>query len=159
MPRAKVWVIRDEDEEWNDTFPLGVQSAHNKLCPSEPNPPLLRLMSEEKQWEWAKKVLEANGVEPAHGDVVRIYEYIYRNEGIRIYDANTKEPVRLATKIDDYGHMPKQFKIGKGGGEFSWRHWEGISQNEFAPFWSSKKNKWYNPYDDEYYTDDEPDSE
>jgi hypothetical protein len=118
-------------------------------------PPSIYKMEEEQQLKWAYKVLKANNAKPNHGDVIWIGgSDNYRNEGIHFWDAKNEKIVPMETKIADYGHVPKMFAVGKGEGEFSSRHWDGISYyNNLEPVWSSRKNKWYCPSNDEYMSD------
>jgi hypothetical protein len=117
-------------------------------------PPSIHKMDEEKQLEWAMKVLKANNAKPKHGDVIWIGGESYRNEGIHFWDAKNNKIVPPETKICDYGHVPKMFAIGKGEGEFRSGHWDGISYyNNLEPYWSSKKKKWFYPSNGEYESD------
>jgi hypothetical protein len=169
---ARVFYIYD-NIGWLDTTPecpLGVEDVYEQAyfennpaatgdeAEFEDNkPPSIRTMSEEKQLEWAMKVLKANekftGIKICHGDVVWIGGEQYRNEGIHFWDAKTETIVPMATHICDYGHVPKRFAVGKGEGEFSPDHWDGISYyNNLEPYWSSKK-KWFYPSNGEYESD------
>jgi hypothetical protein len=117
-------------------------------------PPSIYKMDEDKQLEWAYKVLKANNAKPKHGDVIWIGGDQYRNEGIHFWDAENEKIVPMETRICDYGHVPKMFAIGKGQGDFSSDHWDGISYyNNLEPYWSSKKKKWFYPSNDEYESD------
>jgi len=131
-------------------------------------PPSIYDMKYEEQLEWAYKVLKANeiftDIKIQHGDVVWIGGDQYRNQGIHFWDAKEEKIIPMATHRGDYGHVPKRFAVGKGEGEFSPHHWDGISYyNNLQPYWSSEKNKWFFPLedmdddgsDDEYYQDSE----
>jgi hypothetical protein len=130
-------------------------------------PPSIYKMDEEEQPEWAYKVLKANekftGIKIQHGDVVWIGGDQYRNIGIHFWDAKNEKIIPMATHKGDYGHVPKMFAVGKGEGEFSPGHWDGISYyNNLQPYWSSEKKKWFFPLedcvedsDDEYYRESE----
>ena len=129
----------------------------------ENKPPSIYKMEYEEQLEWAYKVLKANNATPKHGDVVWIGGDQYRNEGIHFWDAKNNKIIPMATHRGDYGHVPKMFAVGKGEGEFSPGHWDGISYyNNLQPYWSSEKKKWFFPLedcvedsDDEYYRESE----
>jgi hypothetical protein len=123
-------------------------------------PPSIYNMGEEKQLEWAYKVLKVNNAKPNHGDVVWIGGDQYRNQGIHFWDAKEEKIIPMETRRGDYGHVPKRFAVGDGEGDFSPDHWEGISYyNNLQPYWSSEKKKWFFPLedadddgsDDEYY--------
>lgn len=113
-------------------------------------PPSIHKMKYEEQLKWAYKVLKANekftDIKISHGDVVWIGGENYRNEGIHLWDAKNEKIVPLETKICDYGHVPEMFAVGKGEGEFSPGHWDGISYyNNLEPYWSSEKKDWIYP--------------
>jgi hypothetical protein len=111
------------------------------------------------QLMWAYKVLKANDATPENGDVIWIGGDQYRNMGIHFWDAKKKKIVPMETNerdvpYGDYGHVPKTFPVGKGEGEFSPDHWDGISYyNNLEPVWSSKKKTWIYPSEGESDTD------
>lgn len=126
----------------------------------ENRPPSIHKMGYEDQLKWAYKVLKANNAKPKHGDVIWIGGESYRNMGIHFWDAKNEKIIPMATKIADYGHVPKMFAVGKGEGEFRPSHWDGISYyNNLEPYWYSKKKKWYSPSEDCYQSDTETHSE
>jgi hypothetical protein len=163
---AEVFQILDNDDKYSKNCPLGIRSVYNQINPAgveENKPPSIHHMEEEDQLEWAYKVLKANNANPKHGDVIWIGgSDSYRNQGIHFWDAEKQKIIPMATKIADYGHVPKRFSVGKSMGDFSPDHWKGISYyNNLQPYWSSKKNKWFYPlevevsYVSDYYTESE----
>ena len=113
-------------------------------------PPSIHDMEYKEQLKWAKKVLKANNANPKHGDVIWIGGDTYRNQGIHFWDAKNNKIVPMADKICDYGHVPKRFAVGKGEGEFSPGHWDGISYyNNLEPYWSSETKNWIYPSESE----------
>jgi hypothetical protein len=49
---------------------------------------------------------------PKHGDLVCNTALTrYRNTGLYIYDGKQKKVIELNVTLDEYGHLPKQFKI------------------------------------------------
>jgi hypothetical protein len=160
---AEVFEILDIDDKYRKNCPVGVMGVYKLENPDgfEKNkPPSIYNMGAEEQLEWAYKVLKANNAKPNHGDVVWIGGDQYRNQGIHFWDAKEEKIIPMATHRGDYGHVPKRFAVGKGEGEFSPDHWEGISYyNNLQPYWSSEKKKWFFPLedadddgsDDEYY--------
>ena len=133
--------------------PLGVKDVYKKEF-ADNKPPSIHKMTQEETLEWTYKVLKANekktGIKIRHGDVVWIGGDTYRNEGIHFWDAKNNKIVPMETKICDYGHVPKRFAVGKGEGEFSPGHWDGIScYNNLEPLWSSEKKDWIYPSQNE----------
>jgi hypothetical protein len=161
---AKTFEILDNDDEYRDDCPLGIIGVYKQEYLEkdfeEKMPPRIQNMEYEDQLKWAYKVLKANNAKPKHGDVIWIGgSDNYRNEGIHFWDAKNEKIVPMATKICDYGHVPKTFVVGKGEGEFRSDHWDNISYyNNLEPVWSSKK-KWFYASNHEYETDDGTDSE
>jgi hypothetical protein len=176
---ARVFYIYDKIGWLNTTpeCPLGITEVyeqeyyekHPGADGTEPEfednrPTGIHTMTYEDQLTWAMKVLKVNGKETdikiSHGDVVWIGGDQYRNQGIHFWDAKEEKIIPMATHRGDYGHVPKRFAVGKGEGEFSPRHWDGISYyNNLQPYWSSEKKTWFFPLeyaedggsDDEYY--------
>jgi hypothetical protein len=171
---ARVFYIYDKIGWLNTTpeCPLGITEVyeqeyyetHPDADGTEPEfednrPPSIRTMSYEDQLTWAKKVLKVNEKETdikiSHGDVVWIGGDSYRNMGIHFWDAKEEKIVPMETNerdvpYGDYGHVPKRFAVGKGEGEFSPHHWDGISHyNNLEPVWSSEKNDWIYPSNNE----------
>ena len=126
-----------DEDEFDDNKPLSIHE-----------------MELEEQLKWAMKVLKANeketGIKIQHGDVVWIGGDDYRNMGIHFWDAKNEKIVPMVTHRCDYGHVPEMFAVGKGEGEFSPGHWDGISYyNNLEPLWSSEKKDWIYPSQDE----------
>lgn len=179
-----VFKILDDYDKYRPECPLGVWDAYDKefydtfkmkypeKFVDEPDmdpvdhpdydelfkknkPPSIYKMSEEKQLEWAYKVLKVNDAKPNHGDVIWIGGEQYRNQGIHFWNAKEEKIVPMETNecdvpYGDYGHVPKTFPVGDGEGEFSPGHWDGISYyNNLEPMWSSKEKKWIYPSQDE----------
>jgi len=172
---AETFEILDNHDKYRKNCPLGVEDVYEQefydtfktkypekfvdepgMCPedhpdfdelfADNKPPTIYEMEEKEQLEWAYKVLKLNNAKPKHGDVIWIGGDQYRNQGIHFWDARKEKIIPMATHICDYGHVPKRFAVGKGEGEFSPGHWDGISYyNNLQPYWSSKKNKWFYP--------------
>uniref|UniRef100_A0A6C0CHP4 Uncharacterized protein n=1 Tax=viral metagenome TaxID=1070528 RepID=A0A6C0CHP4_9ZZZZ len=165
---AEVFEILDK-VLYSRNCPLGVEDVYEKeYFEKNPaatgdedefednKPPSIHKMEEEEQLEWAYKVLKVNEANPKHGDVIWIGGDDYRNNGIHFWDAKNNKIIPMETKIADYGHVPKMFAVGKGEGEFSSRHWDGISYyNNLEPYWSSKTKQWFYPSNGEH----EPDTD
>lgn len=152
MP-ATVFDIRDDTAMYSRNCPLGVLDVDKKEF-EDNKPPSIHEMEPEEQLKWAYKVLKANEKETDikifHGDVVWIGEHQDRNMGIHFWDAKNETIVPMATHRGDYGHVPEMFAVGKGEGEFSPGHWDGISYyNNLEPLWSSEKKDWIYPSQDE----------
>lgn len=153
----------------SDNCPLGVEDVYeqeyfkkhsaatgNEDEFEENKPPSICEMEHKDQLKWAMKVLKANNAKPKHGDVIWIGGDTYRNMGIHFWDAKNNKIIPMATKICDYGHVPKRFAVGKAEGEFSSTHWNGISYyNNLEPYWSSKKKGWIYPSECAYESDSE----
>jgi hypothetical protein len=187
---AEVFEILDKYDKYRKKCPLGIEDVYEQefqdtfktkypekfvdepdMCPEdhpdydklfeENKPSTIYEMEEEEQLEWAYKVLKLNNAKPDHGDVIWIGGDQYRNQGIHFWDAEKQKIIPMATKICDYGHVPKRFAVGKG--KFCKNHWHGISYyNGLQPYWSSEKNKWFYPLEPDdvssvtdYYTDSE----
>ena len=63
-----------------------------------------------------------------HGDLIIFnesgkYEGRYRNEGVYIWNATDNYIQNLEYEIDDYGHIPSNFKVGK---DFLPNHWNNV---------------------------------
>jgi hypothetical protein len=163
---AEVFEILD-NVLYSRNCPLGVEDVYEKeyfeKYPAatgdedefeDNKPPTIYEMEEKEQLEWTMKVLKLNDAKPKHGDIIWIGGDQYRNEGIHFWDAKNNKIIPMETKIADYGHVPKIFAVGKGEGEFSSRHWDGISYyNNLEPYWSSKKKQWFYPSNGEYESD------
>jgi hypothetical protein len=170
---AEVFEILDKDDDYRKHCPLGILGVYeqeyfdkNPAATGDEDefednkPETIYDMEYEDQLNWAYKVLKANDAKPENGDVIWIGGDQYRNEGIHFWDAKKEKIIPMATHRGDYGHVPKRFAVGKGEGEFSPHHWDGISYyNNLQPYWSSEKKKWFFPLedvedggsDDEYY--------
>jgi len=176
---AKTFEILDDSNKYRKNCPLGIDVVYAEdfydtfktkypekfvddpgMCPDddpdydemfeENKPHSIYEMEYKTQLKWAYKVLKANNAKPDHGDVIWIGGDQYRNQGIHFWDAKKDMIIPMATHICDYGHVPKRFAVGKGEGEFSPDHWDGISYyNNLQPYWSSKKNKWFYPLEDD----------
>jgi hypothetical protein len=169
---AEVFEILD-NVLYSKNCPLGINDVYeeeffekNPAATGDENelednrPPSIHEMEYEDQLKWAYKVLKANNAKPKHGDVIWIGGESYRNQGIHFWDAKNQKIIPMATKIADYGHVPKRFAVGKGEGEFRSTHWDGISYyNNLEPYWSSKKKAWYYASECVYQSGSETDSE
>jgi hypothetical protein len=157
--KAQVYVILDKVPAYSASSWMGIEDVYRKKHPRK-EIPSIHTMKHSEQLKWTYEVLKANNVNPKNGDVIWIGGDNYRNLGIHFWDAKNETIVPMETRRGDYGHVPKMFAVGKGEGEFSPRHWDGISNyNNLQPYWSSDKKRWFFPLEDgaesdnDYYLD------
>lgn len=111
------------------------------------------VLPSKKELDRTLKYLQSKNIHPQFGDLVMFEEYSgYRNDGITIFDG--KKIIDLARDPDDYGTLPKKFRVlqkNENGSRFPLFYWHNLTENEDWQGITHNTYVWFDhrPYVDE----------